>query len=141
MVAAAIHCGLLPRNRIPAAEEFLAVPFYDRTPPALIGTPYYMGCDEFGHKVYFMGLLNQRQSINAAFHELLDIAGLNSGGYLFVDAFPLINLSTKLGGLLSKKCRMSGVGRKLTIWGVRRRYTSFIALVEDIKAGLGKTPD
>lgn len=133
VVASAIHCGLLPTTRIPAAEEFLALSYYDRTNPALIGHPYFMGRDEIGNNIYFMGLWNQRDKLTEVIQTFLALGGKKPQDYILQDAFPLITFSTKCGGLLSKKLSITDFGRSLTIWGVRRRYGEFVRLVEQVK--------
>jgi hypothetical protein len=137
VVAAAIHCGLLPVQRLPTYSEFNALPYYDRTDPNQVGAPYFMGTDENGSKIYFMGLWSQRQSIKASMQLLLDAAGVERSQYLFQDAFPLINFSTKLGGLLSKRYRLTTLGRKITVWGMRRQYWRFVEMVTQVKNKLG----
>jgi hypothetical protein len=133
VVAAAIHCGLLPCERLPAYQEFAALPYYDRTRPEFIGTPYLMGRDEHGNEVYFMGLWDQRDKLIAAAGELLASAGVAPSAYHFQNAFPLITFSTKVGGLLSKRYRLTALGRRITVWGIKRRYPSFIAMVQAVK--------
>ncbi|WP_312421734.1 DUF3189 family protein [Anaerospora hongkongensis] len=133
VVASAIHCGMLPIDRIPTAQEFLSIPFYDRTPPQFIGKPYLMGCDEKKHQVYFMGMWNQREKITSTIQSLLDIAGCQQSSFILQDAFPLINFSTKCGGLLSKRYSFTRVGRSLTIWGMQRQYPEFVKLVHSVK--------
>lgn len=112
------------------------MPYYDRTPPRLIGTPYRMGSDEYGHGVYFIGLWTQRAPLIAVARSIFAAAGVSEDDYIFEDAFPLINFSTKLGGLLSKRYRLTEVGRRITIWGMRRQYYSFVTLVRDVKSRL-----
>ncbi len=136
VVASAIHCGLLPNDRVPGYDEFVALPYYDRTPPRLIGSPYLMGRDEFGHSVYFLGLRDQRLPVMAAVDALLASAGVRESDRLFQDAFPLINFSTKIGGLLSKRYSLTGLGRRITVWGMRRQYPAFVALVAGVKKRL-----
>ncbi len=136
VVASAIHCGLLPADRVPAYSEFVALPHYDRTAPRLIGSPYLMGQDEYGHSVYFLGLWDQRQPLMAAAQTLLATAGVDEQARLFQDAFPLINFSTKIGGLLSKRYRLTNLGRRMTVWGMQRQYPAFVAMVADVKRKL-----
>jgi len=140
VVAAAIHCGLLPDKRVPAPAEFLALPHYDRTKPRLIGSPYLFGRDEFGHRVYFMGFWNQREQITAAVQTMLAVAGVGERAFLFQDTFPLINFSTKVGGLLSKRYCLTGFGRRITIWGMQRQYPAFVAMVKEVKKRLERPP-
>lgn len=138
VVAAAIHCRRLPADRVPSYDEFIALPQYDRTPPRLIGSPYLMGEDENGHSVYFIGLRDQRTPLVVSATALLTAAGVADDAYLFADAFPLINFSTKLGGLLSKRYSLTGFGRRITVWGMRRQYPSFVALVAGVKDRLAR---
>lgn len=138
VVAAAIHCGRLPADRVPTYGEFVSLPYYDRTPPRLIGSPYLMGRDEFGHQVYFMGLWDQRRSLVAAATTLLDAGGVSGRDYLLADAFPLINFSTKVGGLLSKRYSLTGLGRRITVWGMKRQYPCFVAMVAGVKDKLNR---
>lgn len=133
VVASAIHCGLLPTDRTPSADEFLNIPFYDRTLPTLIGRPYLMGCDERQNNVYFMGMWNQREKITSTIQCLLNIAGWKESTYILQDAFPLINFSTKFGGLLSKRYSFTQLGRSMTIWGMQRQYPAFVKLVYNVK--------
>jgi hypothetical protein len=133
VVAAAIHSGLLPVHRLPSYSELTALPYYDRTDPGQVGAPYFMGSDEQGNSIFFIGLWNQRQNLTASIQSLLDAAGVERNSYLLQDAFPLINFSTKLGGLLSKRYRLTSLGRKITVWGMRRQYWRFVDLVARVK--------
>ncbi len=133
VVAAAIHCGLLPAARIPAAEEFLALCYYDKTKPALIGHPYFMGRDEGGNDIYFIGFWNQRDKLTEVIQSFLTLGGRKTEEYILQDAFPLITFATKCGGLLSKRLAITDFGRSLTIWGMRRQYGEFVRMVEQVK--------
>jgi len=95
-----------------------------------------MGYDSRGNKTYCMGMWNKRQSLTAAIEEYLDGASVDRGSYLLQDAFPLINFSTKFGGLLSKRYSMTKLGRRLTVWGMQRQYMRFVELVREVKARL-----
>lgn len=133
VVASAIHCGLLPGDRVPQNAEIAKLRYYDFAPPEKVGRLYYMGDDEYGNHIYFMGMWSRRAQVSAAIKGLLDAAGIAKGAYFLQDAFPLINFSTKLGGLLSKRCRLTGIGRTITIWGIKRRYSEFLSLVDNVK--------
>ncbi|MCX7779822.1 MAG: DUF3189 family protein [Negativicutes bacterium] len=136
VVSAAIHCGILPSDRVPTFQEFLSVPYYDQTSPELVGKPYFMGHDGHGHAVYFMGMWNQRQALSSVICEMLEAAGISPSNYILQDSFPLLNFSTKLGGALSKRFLITSVGRKISVWGIQRRYKDFVSLVESVKQRL-----
>jgi len=131
----------LPDYRLPSYEEFTTLPYYDRTDPNQVGDPYLMGCDEHGNKIYFMGLWSQRQNLMVSMQSLLDAAGVERSQYFLQDAFPLINFSTKIGGLLSKRYRLTSLGRKITVWGMRRQYWRFVEMVTEVKNKLDSNRD
>lgn len=136
VVASALHCNLLPAHRIPTYEELLSIPFYDRTPPELIGMPYFMGVDEQQNEIYFMGMWSDRGNISASILTVLELSGISKEEYLLQDAFPLINFSTKLGGLMSKRYSLTRLGRSITVWGIQRQYPAFVRLVNEVKSHL-----
>jgi len=72
---------------------------------------------------------------------LLDAAGVERSQYFLQDAFPLINFSTKIGGLLSKRYRLTSLGRKITVWGMRRQYWRFVEMVTEVKNKLDSNRD
>lgn len=136
MVASAIHCGLLPVDRVPDFKDFLNLPYYDRTLPELIGKPYRMGSDEHRNDVYFMGMWSERPNMEKTLRMILELAEIPTRDFLMQDTFPLIRFSTKLGGLLSKRYSLTKLGRRLTIWGIQRQYPGFVSLVESVKEKL-----
>jgi hypothetical protein len=136
VVASAIHCRLLPSDRVPTYDELVALPHYDKTQPALIGRLYDIGLDEYGNSVYCMGMWNQRDNLKQVLASILQLAEVQPQEYLFQDAFPLITFSTKLGGALSKRMKFITLGRRMSVWGIQRRYFDFVQLVAQVKAGL-----
>lgn len=136
MVSSAIHCGMLPVDRIPSYDELLSIPYYDQTDPAYIGMPYLMGDDEYGNAIYFMGMWNQRQALAGTLEKMLMTAGISADKYILQDSFPLLNFSTKVGGALSKRLLITTLGRKISVWGIQRRYPQFVSLVENVKKRL-----
>lgn len=63
VLAAAIHTNMLPVDRIPETGEIINLPYYDKTPSDLIGTPFYFGKDERGNFIYILGTGKARQVI------------------------------------------------------------------------------
>lgn len=133
VVAASLHCGLLPLDRTPKFREIVSLPYYDRTVPRYIGTPYFIGRDERGRAVYCLGLWADHAALVAALTKFLLFLGIGEDDFLFVNAFALINFSTKLGGVLSKRLGITAVGRMLSVWGIRRRYADFRRLIATVK--------
>ncbi|HWR55978.1 MAG TPA: DUF3189 family protein [Negativicutes bacterium] len=136
VVASALHCGKLPAQRIPTLAEIMATPYFDQTAPEMIGTPYFMGTDEFGHEVYFVGTRRGGLLVKNAVYSFLDICGFAAAQVRFYDALHVINLSTKIGGGLSRRFGCVTLGRRLSAWGIRKCYPGFIELVSNIKQEL-----
>lgn len=136
VVSSAIHCGMLPTNRIPTYDELIGIQYYDQTDPDYIGMPYLMGDDEYGNSIYFMGMWNQRQALAGTLEKLLIAAGISPDKYILQDSFPVLNFSTKVGGALSKRLLITSLGRRISVWGIQRRYPQFVSLVENVKKRL-----
>jgi hypothetical protein len=136
VVASALHCGKLPLERIPSLTEITAVPYYDQTTPDMIGTPFFMGHDEFGNDVYFIGMRRRSDIVMRAIYSFYDLYQLPIHQTRFVDALHVINLSTKIGGGLSRRLGCVGIGRSLSAWGIQRCYPGFIDLVQSVKQNL-----
>jgi hypothetical protein len=136
VVASALHCGKLPLQRVPTQEEIMAVPYYDRTTPEMIGTPYLMGYDEFGNEVYFIGMRRGSKLVKQAILSFMHICKLPHEQVHFIDALHVINLSTKIGGGLSRRLGCICFGRRLSAWGIQRCYQGFVDLVQHVKDDL-----
>lgn len=130
VVAAAIHLGYLPKERVPPATEFLHLPYYDRNPSKVIGTPFFMGADPQGNEVYIMGLGAEKALIRRIVKNFLEICGYPASQVLFVDALNGIPLITKIGGILSRSLGWVAFGRRLTIYGLQKHYFHLVSLVE-----------
>lgn len=136
IVAASIHVGLLPNDRIPSYEEIISLPHYDTTDGNQIGIPFYMGIDEFDNDVYAIGAKNGRKIMIRAVYSFLRESGIDKDEIMFVDALPAIGIMTKIGGMTSRKFRIVSVGRPFTVYGILRKYKNFIDLVNNVKSKL-----
>ncbi|ADL07738.1 DUF3189 family protein [Thermosediminibacter oceani] len=133
VVAAAIHLGMLPSDRLPDAEEFERLPRYDKTSSCEIGYPFFMGKDEKENEVFIIGMTSQRELVKRAIASFLEHSGVNTENLLFIDTLPFVNLKTKIGGILSRRLGLVSLGRPLTIEGIREKYFDFVKLVQDVK--------
>ena len=134
VVAASIHLGLLPKDKIPVSKEFTILPHYDETESFEIGTPFFMGKDEFEADVYIIGMINQRDLIKNTIRSYLRHCGINDKDILMVDTLKGIGIMTKIGGFASRRLGLIKIGRPLTIWGIQQRYIGFVNLVNNVKA-------
>ncbi|MGI1691139.1 DUF3189 family protein [Thermoanaerobacter uzonensis] len=136
VVAASIHIGLLPIDRVPTYEEIVSLPHYDKTSNDEIGTLFYMGKDEFGNHVYIVGARNGREIVTKAIYSFLSLYGISEKDILVVDALPTIGLTTKIGGITSRRLGIIFLGRPITVYGILKKYNNFVKLVTDIKIKL-----
>ncbi|KXS42307.1 MULTISPECIES: DUF3189 family protein [unclassified Candidatus Frackibacter] len=136
VLAAAIHTGVLPHERIPTKEEILNVPHYDKTDTEEIGTIYYFGEDELGFKVYIVGMKGSRKIVKRAIFSTLKHLGIARTELILVDTLPYVNNMTRIGGFLSRGLGLISIGRPLTVYGLQRSYNRFVNLVGDVKERL-----
>ncbi|HHV62208.1 MAG TPA: DUF3189 family protein [Firmicutes bacterium] len=137
VVAAAIHVGILPSDRVPSAREILDVPHFDRTGSDEIGTCFFMGEDEGGNHVYIMGMGHAKDIVRRAIYSILEIYGIPRSDLLLVNALPQVGLITRVGGVLSRRIGLVRAGRPLTIYGIQRSYRNFVRMVASIKREIG----
>ncbi len=133
MVAAAIHVGMLPSDRIPSYIEIASVPYYDRTDSKFIGIPLFMGMDLQENRVYAMGMKNGEAMIERIMYQYLSSYGIAKSELIFADAFSTLSVITKLGGFISRRLQLVSLGRPLTIWGIMKNYGKLVKLVDDTK--------
>ncbi len=133
VVAASIHLGLLPVERIPTSNEIKRLPYYDKIETSEIGTPFYMGKDEFNSEIFILGMANHRKIIKKAILSFLEHSGLDLQDLLMIDTLKNVNMITKVGGFFSRRLGLVSIGRPLTIIGIQQKYESFTSLVNNVK--------
>lgn len=133
VVASCLHLGKLPKTRIPQADEIDNLPYYDRTESHQIGTPFFMGVDEFGHQIYILGMGSYRKIVKNSLKDIMEIYHISPEEVLFIDSLKAVNLTTRIGGFLSRALGWISIGRPLTINGIRKNYSEYIDLVVNTK--------
>ncbi|MBP2071319.1 DUF3189 family protein [Thermoanaerobacterium butyriciformans] len=136
IVAASIHVGLLPNDRIPTFDEILSLPHYDLTEGNQIGIPFYMGIDEYDNDVYAIGAKSGRKIMMKAVRSFLKESGIGENEILLIDTLPAIGLLTKLGGMTSRRFKIISVGRPFTVYGIIKKYNNFLDIVNKVKSRL-----
>lgn len=140
VIAANIHVGNLPQNRIPSWKEINSIPHFDRTQKKQIGEPFYIGKDESNNEVYIVGLTHKKNIPLNAVDSLASIFSLPKRDYVFVDALPSINRLAKFGGFLSRGMGLVFIGRPLAIFGIQTSYKNLLHLVEQTKKYIAANP-
>ena len=142
-VAAAIHLGRLPRDRIPRAEELLRLPLFDRVSASDWGQLTEVGRDGFGHRVFVMGRgPGGVATVRALLSGFCLAGGPGQGdGLLLVDTLPAAGWPMRVGGYLSRRVGLVSLGRPLVIWGTQKAYPRLVELVRQVEQGLTRGAD
>ena len=136
VTAAAIHLGLLPNTRIPTAEEFLSVPYYDAQVSRDHGRLRFMGFDETGSPVYVASKRNMGASYEKTMRAIWGAVDGDQGKIALIDTMPYVNIFLMIGGFLSRRWGWNRLGRAIILFGTRRSYLKFVHLVGLVKSGL-----
>ncbi|MDN5326716.1 MAG: hypothetical protein PWP41_1412 [Moorella sp. (in: firmicutes)] len=130
VTAAAIHLGLLPRDRLPAAAELMSLPYFDARSRGEEGEIKYMGTDIYGNKVYAAGKKNLGSRFEALLYDLAKVLGLPRQELLLLNTSPFVNRLMVLGGFTSRRLGLAIPGRPIVILGTRRAYFRLVEFVD-----------
>ncbi|GAF27108.1 GTP cyclohydrolase II [Moorella thermoacetica Y72] len=130
VTAAAIHLGLLPRDRLPAAAELMSLPYFDARSLGEEGEIKYMGIDPYGNNVYAAGKKNLGSRFEALLYDLATALGLPRQELLLLNTSPFVNRLMVLGGFTSRRLGMTTPGRPIVILGTRRAYFQLVEFVD-----------
>lgn len=136
VIAANIHVGNLPADRIPTWKEILSLRDFDKRKKDDIGRPIFIGQDERGNDIYIIGLSHQKNIPINAVYSFLSIFQIPKNEIIFVNALASINLITKIGGFLSRAAGIVFIGRPLAVIGIQTSYKNILGLVEKTKKNL-----
>lgn len=129
VTAAALHLGMLNKGKLPAPEDLMALPYYDKTNDSDFGSIRYMGSDENGNDVYVMG----KKSLGDRFNKILmGVAEIlkKDDQLIVVNCMHHVNWSMKLGGFTSRRLNLTYLGRPVVSWGTKKAFAQLVNLVE-----------
>jgi hypothetical protein len=133
IISASIHVGIMPSHKVPDKEKILDLPFFDKTPNELIGTPLYFGEDENGYNVYAIGMASDKGHVEKSIQKILGLYNIPHKNLIFIDTLHRVGVSTRLGGFLSRRLEWVSIGRPLVIWSLQQNYKNFVELVKKVK--------
>jgi len=136
VVAASIHVGLLPDDRLPEDRQLISLPLFDKLTPADAGKTIFVGQDERGHRVYCLG---RRHSFHRIKQALLGLERIYEAGgerTLFVNTMRYVNVSMRTGGFLSRRLGHVKVGRAVVLRGTKAAFRGLSDLVKRVKSSL-----
>lgn len=135
-VAAAIHLGLLPEDRVPEPGALMRIPRFDRVGSEAHGRAELMGKDASGREVYVLARGPAGKAVERAFFSGAALAGADPAEFFLVDTLACVNLSMRVGGFLSRRLGWTALGRPIVLWGTRRAYARLVRLVRETKRRL-----
>lgn len=132
-VAAAVHLGVLPANRVPDKQELMQLPLFDRADSDIHGCLVFMGTDEKGREIYVLGRGPSGITVERAVASGVALAGGDVGSLRFFETLQCVNLWMRIGGFLSRGLGLSRLGRPLVIHGTRKAYMQIVKLVAQVR--------
>lgn len=133
VTAAAIHLGYLTADRKPTPGALMMVPFFDKQTDKDHGKFKLMGKDEMGNQIYICGCRSLGTKMEKALHGIAKITDIPMDDVIFVDTLKGVNSLMRIGGFLSRKLRLVGLGRPIVLRGTVNAFNNFVKIVEEVK--------
>lgn len=128
--AAAIHLGIISKERPPKLIDFRKIPFFDEMTSINHGKLNYAGIDKYGNEVYFLARRNSAALIVNIIKEFSKFKGENPLEYYFVDCMQRFNLLMIMGGFSSRAMGWVSFGRPIVTLGTKLAFPALVAIVE-----------
>jgi hypothetical protein len=139
IVAAAIHLGHLPADRIPEENEIIALQDFDVSRNDSLGHLYFKGKDDQGNEIYTIGMGSEPALVKRTLHFMIEQSHrVDAEGFFFAEALPHINRLAKVGGALSRRYGCVKFGRFLAAKGVCQSYEKLTIFVDQTKREVKK---
>lgn len=132
-VAANIHVNNLPADHVPDKAEILKLPTFDKIQKDDRGHLMYIGEDEFGARVFTIGMFRKEKLIVPAICDMYEIMNGSKEGIYLVDTTPAVNLWMKIGGFSSRNLNLVSFGRPIVTYGTMQVYMKISAIVDSVK--------
>lgn len=129
VMAAALHLGLLAKDRIPNETDLMDIPYFDKTTNADFGSIRFMGKDEYNNEVYVLGKKNMGDRYSNLLRGIAQILG-EEDQLLAINCMNRVNMFMKLGGFSSRKMGLVSLGRPVVVQGSRKAFLELVNLVE-----------
>lgn len=127
-----IHLNRLPKDRVPSIKEIISAPGFDQSDKHDFGIPYYLGKDEHNNEVFIIGFGGAPNLGLQTIYYLLERLG-NPLEWKFYNSLASVDWLTKTGGFISKKLKLSRLGKYLAALGIQKSYSTLVELVRTVK--------
>ncbi|MTI80418.1 MAG: DUF3189 family protein [Firmicutes bacterium] len=135
-VAAGIHMGVLPGDRVPNGDELFKMPKYDHTNKNDYGKINYVGTDEYNNQVYTLSCQYASKVVIPAIIDMYEISGGQAKDLLLISTLETINKTMQIGGYTSRRLRWTSIGRPIVVRGTLKAYPQIAELVKQVKERL-----
>ena len=136
VTAAAVHAGLLPREKIPSRLDLVSLPCFDAQKAWDHGLLQYMGKGKDGSLIYSVGFEAASGPVIKAVKNLFSLGKADAGKVIYVETRPTINNLMIIGGITSRLLGLTFIGRPLVTWGTQLAFKQIVSLVEETEAKL-----
>lgn len=133
IVAAAIHLGHLPTDRIPEEKEIIALQDFDVARNDSLGHLFLKGKDNRGNEIYTLGMGAESALVKRTLCSMIEQSHIDAEEFFFAEALPNINHLAKFGGALSRRYGLVKIGRYLAAKGICQSYEKLITFVKQTK--------
>ena len=128
-VAAAIHLGILAKDRLPSFRDFKRVPYFDTQTKKDHGRLIKIAPDHWGNEIYILARRNATDTVINLIKEFFKLTEGNPEEYFFVDCVQLYNLFMVAGGFSSRAMGWVGMGRPVVTFGTILSFPILVGIV------------
>lgn len=132
LVAAYIHLGVLPIDRIPSKGEILKTPF-DQIEPHEVGRIIYRGTDNYGHRIFTLSKKGAGRIVVPALVDLNRLLGHHPDSLQIINTLPAVNTLMRIGGFTSRRLKLVSIGRPIVLAGTLKTYPNLAHIVKNVK--------
>jgi len=133
-IAAAIHLGQLPRDRVPSAQEIEQIPYFDTSTPKDYGRIIHRGDDNRGNRIFTLSRQFVPKLVIPAVEDAWKIAGQDPKHLMMINTLPTVNILMKIGGFSSRRLNLVFFGRPIVTKGVQQAYKQIINMVDNVQS-------
>jgi len=133
VTAAAVHLGWLPWIDIPSPGVIQGIPHFDTQDSCNHGQITFMGRDENNNQVYIVGRRDKPQVLEGILSELSESFNIPRQDFRLINVMPAVNISMRIGGILSRRFKLVNLGRPLVTRGTLKALPNIQRLVANVK--------
>lgn len=131
LVAAAAYLGRLPIDRTPSKKEIATLPYFNSIRYKQIGTPYFIGKDIYGNKIYTLGLGFDHDLMEKGLLSFISKMNLMDNCKL-INTILKVHPWTRRGSIISSLTGLHKLTETLITYGIRKNYNYIISMAQNL---------